>query len=83
MRAPKRVVEDPSLALWAITAMLVTKGDTPRSASALLRGPHLFPFDAAVPSVREIEACGALEICRHGLDQDILLGLSKMGAVRD
>ena len=81
--AAKRVVDDPSLALWAITAVLFATGDTPRSASALLRGPHLFPFDAAVPSVGEIEACGALEIFRHGLDQEVLLGLSKVGAVQE
>ena len=81
--AAKRVVDDPSLALWAITAVLFATGDTPRSVSALLRGPYLFPFDAAAPSVREVEACGALEIFRHGLDQEVLLGLSKVGAVQE
>ena len=81
--APKRDVDDAPLAVWTIKAVLFAAGDSPRSASALLRGPHLFPFDTAVPLVREIEACGALEIFRHGLDQDILLGLSKVGAVRD
>lgn len=79
----KLAVDDPSLALWAIKAMLSAVGDSPRSASALLRGPHLFPFDLAVPSMRELEVCAALEISRHGLDHDVLLGLCELGAVRD
>ena len=79
----KRAVDDTLLALWAVKAMLFAAGDNPRSAPALLRGPHLFPFDVALPSVRDVEACEALEITRHGLDQQVLLGLSKMGAVRD
>lgn len=81
--APKRDVDDTSLAVWTIKAVLFAAGDSPRSASALLRGPQLFPFDVAVPSVREIEACGALEIFRHGLDREVLIGLSKLGAARD
>ena len=79
----KRATDGPSLAVWVIKAMLFAVGDNPRSASALLRGPHLFPFDVALPSMRELEACEALEIFRHGLDQEVLLGLSKSGAVRD
>ena len=81
--AAKRAVDDPSLAIWAIKAMLFASGDHPRSASALLRGPHLFPFDMALPSMRELEACEALESSRHGLDQEVLFSLSKLAAVRD
>ena len=73
----KRVVDDSLLALWAIKAMLAAEDYHPRSASALLHGPHLFPFDIAPPSVPELETCEALEISHHGLDQDILLSLSK------
>ena len=80
--AAKRAVDDRSLAVWAIKARLFAVGDNPRSASALLRGPHLFPFDVVLPSMRELEACEALEISRHGLDQEVLIGLSKLGAVR-
>ena len=80
--AAKRAVDDRSLAVWAIKARLFAAGDNPRSASALLRGPHLFPFDVVLPSMRELEACEALEISRHGLDQEVLIGLSKLGAVR-
>ena len=75
--AAKRVIDDPSLAVWAIKAMLFAAGDNPRSVSVLLRGPHLFPFDVVLPSMRELEACEALEIFRHGLDKEVLLGLSK------
>ena len=79
----KRDIDDAPLAVWAIKAMLFAAGDNPRSASALLRGPHLFPFDVVLPSMRELEACEALEISRHGLDQEVLLGLSKLDTVRD
>ena len=81
--AAKRVIDDSLLAVWAVKAMLFAAGDKPRSASALLHGLRLFPFEVGLPSMREIEACEALEISRHGLDQDVLLGLSKLGAVRD
>ena len=73
----KRAIDDVPLAIWAIKAMLFAARNNPRSPSALLRGPHLFPFDLAVPSMRDVEACEALEISRHGIDQEVLLGLSK------
>ena len=73
----KRVIDDTPLAVWAIKAALFASGDNPRSASALLCGSHLFPFDVAVPSVREFEAYEGLEIFRHGLYQEVLIGLSK------
>ena len=81
--AAKRVIDDAPLAVWAIKAMLFASGDNPRSASTLLHGPQLFPFDVVLPSVMEVEACEALETFRHGLDQEVLIGLSKLGAVRD
>ena len=81
--AAKRVIGDASLAVWAIRAVLFAVGDNPRLASALLRGPHLFPFDMVLLSMRELEACQALEISRHGLDQELLIGLSKSVSVRD
>ena len=81
--AARRTIDNALLAVWAIKAMLFASDDNPRSASALLRGPHLFPFDMAPPSMRDLEACEALEISRHGLDQEVLIGLSKLGAVRD
>ena len=80
---PRCAVNDAPLGVWAIRAMLFAAGDNPRSASALLRGPQLFPFDVAVPSVKEIEACEALEIFRNGLDQEVVLGFSESGAARD
>ena len=73
----KRAIDDRLLALWAIKAMLAAGGDHSRSASGLLHGPHLFPFDIALPSLAELEACEALEISHHGLDQEVLLGLSE------
>ena len=76
----KRPVGDPSLALWAVKAMLFATGNTPRPPSTLLRGPALFPFDIALPSLRELEARKALEISRHGLNHEVLIGLSKPAA---
>ena len=76
----KRPVDEIPLALWAIKAILFATGDTPRPQSTLLRGPHLFPFDLPLPSLRDLETCTALELTRHGLDQEVLLGLSKPAA---
>ena len=59
------------------------RADKRQSASALLRGPHLFPFEVALPSVRELEACESLEITRHGLNHEVLLGLANAARVRD
>ena len=73
----KRAIDDPPLALWAIKAILAASGDHPRSASGLLHGPHLFPFEIALPAIPELEACEALEISHHGLDRQVLLGLSE------
>ena len=78
----KRTIDDPPLSVWAIKAMLFATGDGPRSVPALLRGPHLFPFDLVLPSMRELEDSDILEISRHGLDHKVLLGLSKPDAVR-
>ena len=74
---PKRAIDDPPLALWTIQATLFATGDTPRPASTLLQGPHLFPFDLPLPALRDLETCQALETSRHGLDQEPLLGHSK------
>ena len=79
----KRAVDDAPLTVWAIKAMLFAEVDNPPSVPALLRGPHLFPFDVALPSMRELEACAALEISRHGLDHDVLLSLSQSASVPD
>ncbi len=77
-RAPTtRPIDEVPLALWAIRATLYATGDTPRPASALLHGPHIFPFDLPIPSLSELESCAALELSRHGLDQEVLAGLSK------
>ena len=78
--AAKRPIDDVPLVLWAIRAILFATGNTPRSASNLLHGPFLFPFDLRLPSIRDLEACATLEIFRHGLDQEVLLGLSKPAA---
>ena len=72
----KRAIDDIPLALWTIKATLFATGDTPRPASSLLRGPQLFPFDLPLPSIRDLEACTALETSPHGLGQEVLLGLS-------
>ena len=79
--AVKRAIDARLLAVWAIKAMLFAAGGSPRSVSALLRGSQLFPFDVVLPSMREIEACEALEISRHGPDQEVLIGLSKSAPI--
>ena len=87
--APRRAVDDVPLGVWVIRAVLFGVGeraaasDNPRSASALLRGPQMFPFEVVVPSTRALETCEDLEISRHGLDQEVLIGLSRSSAVRE
>ncbi len=56
--------------------MLSAGGGTPQSPSALLRAPRLLPFELALPSPAELEACSAFEIFQHGLDREVLLGLA-------
>ena len=73
--AAKRVVEDGPLAVWVLKAGLSTEDGGPQPPSALLRAPRLFPFEIAPPPAAELEASGAFEIVRHGLDQEVLLGL--------
>ena len=77
--AEKRAVDDISLALWTIRATLHAAGDSFRPVFTLLHGPNFFPFDVVSPSVRQMEACEALELFCHGLDQKVLIGLSDAG----
>lgn len=74
--AAKRVAGHGPLVVWVLKAMLSAGGGTPQPPSVLLRAPRLFPFEIALPSTAALEACGAFEIVRHGLDHDILLGLA-------
>lgn len=72
-RAPTtQAIGDITLALWAVRATFFATDDTPRAATALLHGPHIFPFDLPLPSIRELEACATLETLRHGLDREVL-----------
>lgn len=75
--AAKRTVEDIPLCMWAMEAILFAKDDTSQPLSDLIQGPHLFPFDLALPSVRELETCKAFEVSRYGLTDEILLGLPR------
>ena len=77
----KRVINNMSLSIWALMAVLATRGEKPLSLSGALRGPHFFPFEIASPPVRELEGCKALEITRNGIDQQILLGFSRAASV--
>ena len=74
--AAARVTGSGPLAVWVLKAMLSAGEGNPRPPSALLRTPRLFPFEIALPSMAALEACGAFEIFRHGLDHEILLGLA-------
>ena len=75
--APEQPVQDTQLLIWTIKAILAVKGEEPQSVSTALRGPLLFPFDVEPPPVRELEGCPAIEVTRHGLNQDVLLGLPR------
>ena len=55
----------------------------PRPASALLRGPHLFPFDIAVPPIRDLENCDALQITHYGFNHEVLLGVAEAERAQD
>lgn len=74
--ANKHAVHNPQLSIWALKAKLSAKRGTLRPAAALIHGPDLFPFDIALPSVRELETCDAIEITRHGLNHEVLFSLS-------
>ena len=73
----KHSVPDSLFTIWVIKTMLFALRDISRSPSALLHGPHLFPFDLQLPSMKDLEACEALDISRYGLDQEVLLGPTK------
>ena len=73
---PSLVVNDNPLVIWALKAVLASRGNKSLSLSGALQGHHLFPFEIASPSIRELERCKAFEISRHGLDQEILLSLA-------
>ncbi len=76
--AAKRPVRSGPLGVWALEACLVAKGGGPLSADTLLRGPHLFPFETPLPSARELEAAGSLDLAYHGLDQEVLIALADL-----
>jgi len=75
--AHQRTIADTAVAVWVATAILVSPHNRSQSPAALLRGPHLFPFDVAVPTLQELQGCNALEVARHGLHQDVVVGLAK------
>ncbi len=74
--APKRTVDDVPLCIWAIEAVLFARDGTPHPVPGVVQGPHLFPFDIALPSMRELETCKAFEVSRYGLKDEVLLGLA-------
>lgn len=75
--APMGVVDHgDQLGVWAVRAVLAAKGHGPQPARVLLRGPHQFPFDVILPSMRALEACSELEVTRHGLDHEVLVALA-------
>lgn len=75
--AAKRTVDDVPLCIWAMHAILFAKNETAQPILGLVQGPHLFPFDMASPPIRELEACEAFEVTRYGLNDEVLLGLTK------
>jgi hypothetical protein len=79
--ASKPVVDGVSLVLWVVKAVLVAKAERFLSLPATLRGPRLFAFDIVLPPIRALERYSSIEITRHGLDQEILLGLRKVASV--
>jgi hypothetical protein len=75
--APKRIVDDMSLTLWVLKGVLIAKGEKFLSLSGALQGPHLFPFDLALPPIWVLEGCNSIEITRNGLDQEIRLAVRR------
>ena len=75
--APKRTVDDVLLCIWAIKAILFAKGGTPLPVPGVVQGPHLFPFNIALPPMRALETCKAFDVTRYGLNDEILLGLAR------
>lgn len=75
--APRGQIRDTRLAIWTALAVLIAGCGENRRLSAALRGPHLFPFDIALPTVNALESYAALEVTRHGLDHEIMLGLKE------
>ena len=69
-------VDDLTLTMWAIKAVLLSKNDEPRFVNDLLYGPHLFPFEVKLPSIQELEASKSFEINHSGLDHEVHLGLA-------
>ena len=74
--AAKRTVDDFPLGIWVIKAILLARGEKLQSVPGMLRDNHLFPFDIAAPSIRDLEDCKAFEITRHGIDHKVLLSLA-------
>ena len=74
--AEQRPLDGPALAVWVARAVLASRANQSQSPAALLRGPHLFPFEITLPAMRDLEACDAIEITRHGLDQDVFVRLA-------
>lgn len=74
--AARRTVDDEGLAVWTVRAMLAATGGGPRSTHALLRGPRLFPFEIALPSIRLLETGRDFEIVRQGFDHEALVALA-------
>lgn len=73
--APKNEIDNARLAVWAACAVLAARCGEARPLSGVLRGPQLFPFDIALPTVNELDDCDALEVTRHGIDHEIILAL--------
>ena len=78
--AGPRPVDDSALAIWIARAVLASRDNQAQPPAALLRGPHLFPFEVTLPAIRELEGCNALEVSRHGLDQDVFVSLAESAA---
>ena len=77
---PKRVIADMPLILWALKGVLASKSEKFLSLSGALRGPHLFPFELALPPIRVLEGCNAIEVTRHGLDQEVRLAARRVAS---
>ncbi len=75
--APKRTVDDVPLCIWAIKAILFAKDGRPQPVPGVVQGPHLFPFDIALPPIRELETCTSLDVARYGLNDEVLLALAR------
>lgn len=67
-------IADPHLTAWLVEAAFRSSGDTVAPLKDVLNSASLFPFQVKpVTAANIVAASGRLDVCRHGLDDDLLI----------